>query len=141
MTSPTASMHLDTAIHEAAGVTFVSLVVTNQTDGPRRFRVANRLDGPVWAPRVHGTVAAGWDEAGYEGVLAAGRTRPLGYATSGSPADPAAELAWSEPAGESEAGGVSGDSILREFGDPRPPADVVLPEYLTLPGTDRGDGP
>ncbi|MFB6133239.1 MAG: hypothetical protein ABEJ44_07555 [Halanaeroarchaeum sp.] len=134
-------MHLDTAIHEAAGVTFVSFVVTNDADGPRRFRVANRLSGPVWAPRVHGRVAAGWDEAGYEGVLAAGERRGLGYATSGSPSNPAAELVWSEPAGESEAGRESADSILRTFGDPRPPGDVVLPEHLVRRATDSGDEP
>lgn len=134
-------MHLDTTVHERDRVTFVSLVVTNGTDGPRRFRVANRLDGPVWAPRVHGLVAAGWDEAGYEGVLAAGATRPLGYATSGSPADPAAELAWSEPAGETEPAKAGGKSIIRDFGDPRPPRDVVLPPYLVDQAADRGDGP
>lgn len=134
-------MHLDTTVHETDRVTFVSLVVTNGTDGPRRFRVANRLDGPVWAPRVHGTVAAGWDEAGYEGVLAADASRSLGYATSASPADPPAELAWSEPAGETEPADASAESIIRDVGDPRPPADVVVPRYLADQAVDRGDGP
>lgn len=123
-------MRLRTTARERAGVTFVSIVVTNDDPGPKRYRVANRLDGPVWPPRVHGTVAAGWDEAGYEGVLAVDATQPLGYATSGAPVDPPAELAWTEPAGESEPEGANPDAIMRSFGDPRPPADVVIPPYL-----------
>lgn len=132
-------MHLHATTHAGDGITFVSLVVTNDSTEPRRFRVANRLDGPVWAPRVHGTTAPGWDEAGYEGVLAAGATRPLGYATTGSPADPPAELVWSEPAGESEVADASPEAVLRSFGDPRPPADVVIPEHLESRG-ERGSG-
>ena len=129
-------MHLRATVHEADGVTLVSLVVRNDAGEPRRFRVANRLDGPVWPPRRHGTVAAGWDEAGYEGVLAARGTRPLGYATRGPPADPPAELVWSEPAGASEPEATSAEAIIRSFGDPRPPAAVAIPAYLR-PWTER----
>ncbi|MGM0398395.1 MAG: hypothetical protein ACQEQY_05315 [Halobacteriota archaeon] len=133
-------MQLRATTHETDGITLVSLVVRNDSAEPRRFRVANRLDGPVWAPRVHGITAPGWDEAGYEGVLAPGGTRPLGYATTGSPADPPAELVWSEPAGESEPEGTSPEAILRSFGDPRPPADVVVPDYLADEGQGSDDG-
>lgn len=133
-------MDLTATTHEAAGVTFVSLVVRNDTPAPRRFRVATRLDGPVWPPRVHGVVAAGWDEAGYEGVLAGDATRALGYASSASPADPPVELAWEEPAGETEAEATSAAAIVRSRGDPRPPADVVVPSYL-VPRDGRDDRP
>jgi hypothetical protein len=127
-------MNLTATTHEAAGVTFVSLLVSNDSAEPRRFRVANRLDGPVWPPRVHGVVAAGWDEAGYEGVVAGGGTRALGYASSAPSVSPPAELVWQEPAGESEPEGQSAAALRRRFGDPRPPADVVIPTYLA---TDR----
>lgn len=137
-------MHLDATTVRADDVTFVSLIVTNGTASPRRFRIANRLDGPLWPPRVHGTVAAGWDEAGYEGVLAGDATRSLGYATPAAAADPAAELVWSEPAGDSETPDGDPVGVLRQFGDPRPPADVSLPAYLR-DGPDAhqetGDGP
>lgn len=137
-------MQLRATTHETNGVTLVSLIVSNESEEPRRFRVANRLDGPVWAPRVHGTIAAGWDEAGYEGVLAAGGTRPLGYATTGSSADPPAEVVWSEPAGESETVDAGPEAVLRSLGDPRPPADVVVPDYLLARADrerDEGDRP
>ncbi|MFB6134054.1 MAG: hypothetical protein ABEJ55_03620 [Halanaeroarchaeum sp.] len=128
-------MHLDATTARTDGVTLVSLLVTNENASPRRFRIANRLDGPLWPPRVHGTVAAGWDEAGFEGVVAGAATRPLGYATPAVPSDPAAELIWSEPAGDSETGGVDSNGVepagvVRRFGDPRPPADVCLPAYF-----------
>ncbi|MFW5918891.1 MAG: hypothetical protein ACOCSF_01670 [Halanaeroarchaeum sp.] len=122
-------MHLSATAHEAGGVTFVSLVVTNDADEPKRFRVASSLDGPVWPPRVHGVAAAGWDEAGYEGVLDAGVSAPLGFATPAPAADPPAEIAWVEPAGESEPEGTTPEAILRSMGDPRPPADVVRPDH------------
>lgn len=124
-------MHLSATVDERDEITFVSLVVRNDTDEPQRFRVATLLEGPLWPPRVHGVVAAGWDEAGYEGVLGAGASQPLGYASPAPAADPPAEIAWSEPAGDSEPEGRSPAAILRSLGDPRPPADVTVPTYFT----------
>ncbi|MFC7167321.1 hypothetical protein [Halospeciosus flavus] len=74
-------MRLDCDTTERDGVTLVACLLTNDGDDPRRARVANRLDGPVWFPRVDGVPVRGWDDGGYEGVLGPGRrdrsgTRP-----------------------------------------------------------------
>lgn len=128
-------MRLDSTIERTGGVTLVAVRVTNPADRPRRVRIANRLDGPVWPPRVGGRPAPGWDDGGFEGVLAAGETRTLGYATPAPPAsggDAPATVAWVEdapngPPDDPPAPGV----IVSTLGDPRPPMDA-LPDSMAL---------
>jgi hypothetical protein len=120
----------------------VELVVRNPTAIARRFRIGNRLDGPVWPPRREGVPAAGWDDGGYEGVVEAEDRRALGYASplqSGespaeaedspaeAPSEPPAELVWTERAGDSESPDAEAtpEEVVRSLGDPRPPADAV----------------
>ncbi|MFB6070337.1 MAG: hypothetical protein ABEJ76_04875 [Halanaeroarchaeum sp.] len=124
-------MDLTTWIDVADGISFVGALVCNRAPEPRRFRLANRLDGPAWPPRVHGIPAAGWDDDGFEGVVASGATLALGYASPAEPPDDAAPatVAWTEPAGESEAHPTARAAVRRR-GDPRPPADVVVPPHL-----------
>ncbi len=110
------------------GVTLVYLHLHNDEPEPRRVRVANRLDGPVWFPRRRGVPAAGWDEGGFEDVLAAGATRALGYATPAPPADPPATVAWTERAASTEppeSRETDPAAVVRRHGDPRPPRDAV----------------
>lgn len=136
-------MRLDTSLERTGGVTLVAVRVTNTADRAKRVRVANRLDGPVWPPRVGGRPAPGWDDGGYEDVLEAGETRALGYATPAAPTPPTApaapesqadgqrdaeavEIAWVEdapngPPEEPPSPGV----IVGELGDPRPPRDAL----------------
>jgi hypothetical protein len=110
-------LELDWRVDARGGIVLVELVVANPTATARRVRVADRLDGPVWPPRREGVPEAGWDDGGFEGVVAPGERRPLGYASPVSGdgadasdtsddtadlADPPAELVWSERAGESE---------------------------------------
>ncbi|WP_137286556.1 DUF7857 domain-containing protein [Halorussus salinisoli] len=129
-------VELDWRVESRAGISLVELVVRNPTATARRIRVGNRLDAAVWPPRREGVSAAGWDDGGYEGVVASGGRRALGYASPvpvESSAEPPAELVWSERAGESEAEGDSDtfdadatpESVVRALGDPRPPADAV----------------
>lgn len=132
-------MHLSTWTETAGESTLVAAVIRNDDPGPQRVRVTNRLDGPVWPPRVHGVPAAGWDDGGFEGVVAGDDLLALGYATPAEPADPPAELAWVEPAGESEPE-TTARSVVRERGDPRPPADVVVPSPFRERGA-REDRP
>ena len=120
-------MDLETHTAVAGDVTFVSVLVSNPYDEPARFRLQNTLDGPVWPPRTRGHPEAGWDEDGYEGVLAPGERRPLGYATPGGPSDTPVAVAWMEPAGDSSVESTPDTSVLRTFGDPRPPRSVVSP--------------
>lgn len=113
------------------GVTFVSLVVANPHAEAARFRVANRLDGPVWPPRVTGRPEHGWDSDGYEGVLDPGAQAVLGYASPASPEEPAATIEWAEPADESPAG-LDETRTARTHADPRPPRDVLSPVTSTV---------
>lgn len=124
-------MRLDTSLERTGGVTLVAVRVTNTADRAKRVRVANQLDGPVWPPRIGGRPAPGWDDGGYEGVLDAGETRSLGFATPAIPAEPQPEasavaVAWVEdapngPPDEPPSPGV----IVGELGDPRPPRDAL----------------
>jgi hypothetical protein len=124
-------LELDSRVETRAGVALVELVVRNPTATARRFRVGDRLDGPVWPPRREGVPAAGWDDGGFEGVVAAEDRRALGYASpvssSDGPPRPAAELVWTERAGDSETpdSKATPEAVVRSLGDPRPPADAV----------------
>lgn len=92
---------------------------------------------PVWAPRRHGVLAEGWDETGFEGVVQAGETLALGYASPAEPVEPPVEL-LEEP----EHGGHSRENnrsvhsreetsittakeLVRTLGDSRPQREVV----------------
>jgi hypothetical protein len=135
-------VELDSRVETRTGVALVELVVRNPTATARRFRVGNRLDGPVWPPRREGVPTAGWDDGGFEGVVAAEDRRALGYASPVSsdestaeaetspdepPSEPPAELVWTERAGDSESpdSDATPEGVVRSLGDPRPPADAV----------------
>jgi hypothetical protein len=91
-----AMVTLDWDIERTDGVTLVRVYVT--ADWPRRVRVENRLDGPVWPPRRRGRPAAGWDDDGFEGIVTPENRLVAGYATPARPADPPVELVREEPA-------------------------------------------
>ncbi|NIB98012.1 hypothetical protein [Halobacterium sp. R2-5] len=123
-------MELETATHRRRGVTLVAARATNDDDHAQRVRVASRCDGPVWPPRDEGIPVPGWDDGGWEGVVEAGATRPLGFATPAEPASPPVEFAWSERAAETE---PTAAETLSDLGDPRPPADAIEPPETALP--------
>jgi hypothetical protein len=122
----------------------VELLVVNETSHPRRFRLANRLDGPVWPPRTCGLPADGWDDAGFEGVIEAEHRLALGFASPARPVDPPAEIVWDEressrePSRESSADSITEpNAVVRLLADPRPPRDVVgLSDPTELDRTD-----
>lgn len=127
-------MNVDRETRHIDGVTLVSLRVGNPHDEPLRFRIENRLEGPVWPPRRGGRPDEGWDENGYEGVLGPGRGRGLGYATPGPDSNPPAVLAWVEPADQAW-NREEARSVFARFGDPRPPRGVLTPDsQLTSQG-------
>ncbi|USZ66997.1 hypothetical protein NGM10_09675 [Halorussus salilacus] len=130
------AVDLDWRVDSSAGISLVELTVTNSAGTPRRVRLGNRLDGPVCPPRREGVPEAGWDDGGFEGVLAPGERRALGYAARAPPADPPVEVVWSERAGDSETDGnrteidrpaveATPEGVVRALGDARPPADAV----------------
>ncbi len=116
------------------GVTLVTGRVENPDDR-RRVRLRSRLDGPLWPPRRQGVPADGWDEDGFECVLAAGEVRSLGFASPAPPADPPLTVAETDPV-DADDGGVeprvavpavesTADGVVRALGAPRPPRDAV----------------
>lgn len=132
-------MECVTASRAIDDATLVSVVVENPHEEPAKYRVENQLDGRVCPPRRRGYPEAGWDDDGYEGVLAPGESRALGYAVFAEPATPPARIAWSEPADSTERPPEFAD-VTRSFADPRPPRDVLsaVPASSTL-GTTTGD--
>jgi hypothetical protein len=127
------------------GVTLVTATVGDIAE-PTRITVRNRLDGSLWPPRQQGVPEAGWTEDGFEEVVGPG-THALGYATPAPPADQPAELVRAEPAPEDAPAGErldSADAVLRELGDPAPPADAVPagePAQAAAPEGRRSDAP
>ncbi|MFB6270696.1 MAG: hypothetical protein ABEH83_12170 [Halobacterium sp.] len=122
-------MRLETESDRRRGVTLVAARVVNDGDHAVRVRVADQC-GSVWPPRDEGVPAPGWDGGGWEGVVKAGETKPLGYATPAEPNDPPVEFAWTERAA---GGGPSAAETFADLGDPRPPRDAVAPPTTTLP--------
>lgn len=116
-----------TSAHD--GVTLVT-VRLEEIDVPTRVRVESRLDGPVWPPRREGLPESGWTEDGFAGVVDAG-TAVLGYASPAPPAEPPVELTEAEPVPDAEgrdALTTDPESVVRQLGDPAPPADAVPAE-------------
>lgn len=108
------------------GVTLVTVHLRDIAE-PTRVTVRNCLDGPVWPPRSEGLPEAGWTETGFTGVLAPG-SHALGFATPARPEGPPAELADATAAPEADTGATRSTSpaeVVRELGDPSPPADAV----------------
>lgn len=108
------------------GVTLVTVYLRG-LDTATRVTVRNCLDGPVWPPRSEGLPEAGWSATGFSGVLAPG-SHALGYATPGRPEGTPAELADAVAVPETEPETQRSDrpaDVVRELGDPSPPADAV----------------
>jgi len=111
-----------TSAHD--GVTLVT-VRLRDIDGPTRVRISSRLDGPVWPPRREGVPERGWTDEGFDGVVGPG-TDVLGYATPAPPSNPPAELVTAEPVADThDELTTDPESVLRQLGDPTPPADAV----------------
>jgi len=123
------------------GVTLVT-VQLRDIDVPTRVHIENRLDGPLWPPRREGIPEPGWTDAGFAGVVGPG-DETLGYATPAEPDGQPAELVDAErvpdagPVGELTADAAS---VVRQLGDPSPPADAV-PSGGTEPTVPPADGP
>jgi len=107
----------------ADGVTLVTARLRG-VEEPTRVTVRNALDGPVWPPRREGVPVAGWDDTGFSAVLDPG-DHALGYASPAEPSDPPARLVDTTPMPEGTDGLSSDHDVVRELGDPSPPADAV----------------
>lgn len=138
-------MDVDWTTARAGDATLVSVVL--RVDRPRRVRVTNKLDGPVWPPRRRGVPAAGWDETGFEGRVE--ERRALGYATPAAPNEPPVDVEWLGPADDAPERGTdragvpavdpTADGVVRALGDPRPPRDAVPSPDIPEAGLDAPD--
>ncbi|MFB6136159.1 MAG: hypothetical protein ABEJ04_05330 [Halobacteriaceae archaeon] len=121
-------MRLDWQAERRGGVALVECVLENGGETHRRARLENRLDGPVWPPRRRGRPVRGWDEDGFEDVLAPGEVRPVGYACPAAVVDPPVELTADEEASVEEGADATPAAVTAALGDPRPPRDAVESE-------------
>lgn len=144
----------DWRVHDTEGPTLVAVVVANAAPTPRRVRVRSLLDAPVLVPQRRGLTESGWDDEGFEGVVPADATLPLGFAADAPPADPPVEVDDRGRAEEDPDGGPSPADVVRALASPAPPSDAVpstgravaesaCDASETAPGihVDEGDGP
>lgn len=124
---------IDASARATDGVTLVTVSLAG--DGiPRRVRVEQRLDGPVWPPRRAGQPEPGWDETGYEGVVPADERLTLGYATPALPAPEPVSVEELSVARDDSAPTADEDPrrLLQRLGNPSPPRGAVpLPPAQT----------
>lgn len=143
---------IECQVARPGGVTLVAVRVDNRVDAPgveaHRVRLASRLDGPVWPPRVEGVPAAPWDGDVAELVVPTGRLGSLGFASPAeSPESPddAVEIVDVEPAeppasrGPTPSADATPADVLRVLGDPSPPRDVVDETPRTAPAATERD--
>lgn len=114
---------VETETDRTDGVTLVRAVVTNPHGTAQRVRLRSRIDGPTWPPRPGGVIAPNWDGDIWEGTVRAGRQRGVGFATPGSPVDPAMEVVAVERASDDEFESV--DQVLTQLEEWSPPSTVM----------------
>lgn len=117
---------LESHCRTAGGVTLVEVCVTAAR--PRRVRVENCLEGPVWPPRSDGVPEPGWNGDGFEGRVEPDEPLVLGYASPADPADPPARIAEEGEPGDRE---PTPQAVVKALGRREPPRDA-------LPATGRG---
>lgn len=115
-------IELDADCTRRGGITCVRATVRNTRTTPQRVELESTLGGPVWPPEARPLTVPEWTGSTWVGVVPAGRTRGVGFATTAEPAaDPVAI------AGVERAGGRSprGDHALVELDAASPPASVT----------------
>ena len=111
---------LESHCRTAGGTTLVELCVTAAR--PRRGRVENCLDGPVWPPRTDGVPEPGWDASGFEGRVDPDAPLVLGYASPAAPADPPARVADESDPTDRE---PTPETVVKALGRREPPREAM----------------
>ena len=122
---------LDWQLRPAGDATLVELTVTSDADA--RVEIESSLQ-PVWPPRRENRPAAGWDDSGFEGTVAAGEPLVLGYASPDDPVEPPAAIVETDPVPDDSGEAPTADDLVRALGDARPPRDAVPTPDDTEPG-------
>ncbi|WP_182013957.1 hypothetical protein [Haloquadratum walsbyi] len=132
-------MQTSVSTHRAANVILVAVTVYNNTSVDCRVRVQNRLNGPVLPPRQAGIPASGWDAAGYNGHVPAGKRMTIGYACPSDDNDDDDTVPSIDETVSVEAHADSiidntsintsisspTDAVIRTLGRSRPPIDTI----------------
>lgn len=96
--------------HRRGDVTCVRATVANVRNTPQRVELRSTLDGPVWAPRAEPLAVPEWLGSTWVGVVPAGESRGLGFATAADPVDDPVEVV----------------SVERAEDGPRRPTDPIV---------------
>jgi len=107
------------------GVTFVRATVANERGTPQVVRLANRLDGPVWPPRIGDETAPEWADQTWEGRVEPGQSVGVGYATPAPPLDGEDAVAVVSRRRAGEGGEPGPEAILASLDDWSPPSDAL----------------
>lgn len=133
-------LDVEWSVEEVAEVALVEVSVHNPTAVDRRCRVENRVDGPTLPPRTGGVPERGWDADGYAGVVSAGETLRLGYASPAPPTEPPVTV---EDRGRAADDGGTDDAdaaaAVRLLDDASPPADALPASAASVDRTGPGD--
>lgn len=117
-------IHLDADCTRCDAVTYVRAQVTNDRGTPQTVHLRSRLDGPVWAPTSGPVTSPAWSDEEWRGVIDAGQTRGIGFATSAPPAEEPVEIVTVERASDAGDGSDATD-VLSALESSAPPSDVV----------------
>lgn len=115
---------VETRTDRVNGVTLVTGVVRNTRSTVQSVRITSTFDGGTWVPRDGHRGIPEWTDGDWEGVLAPGERRGLGFATPSSPPAsdrPPLELVDSSRVDER----VGEDSPLTARNPGTPPEDVL----------------
>ncbi|QLH80148.1 hypothetical protein [Halosimplex pelagicum] len=110
---------------ERNGVTFVTATVSHDRGTAQVVRLENRLDGPVWPPRVGDQTAPAWTDGTWEARVGPDQALGVGYATPAPPLEDGAPLSV---VSVTRAGGTDGadpEAVLASLDDWSPPSDAL----------------
>lgn len=103
-------------------VTCVRVTVSNGQQTPQVVELESTIDGDVWAPDSAPLSVSEWTDSTWVGVVRPGRTRGLGFATSGDPVDEPVEIASIDRAQPTE---TRPNRVLDGLEDAAPPSSII----------------
>lgn len=110
---------------ERNGVTFVTATVSHDRGTPQVVRLANRLDGPVWPPRLGDETAPAWTDGTWEARVGPDQALGVGYATPAPPLADGGPLSVVSVTRATRDGGTSPEAVLASLDDWSPPSDAL----------------
>ncbi|WP_436932614.1 DUF7857 domain-containing protein [Halosimplex halobium] len=110
---------------ERNGVTFVTATVSHDRGTAQVVRLENRLDGPVWPPRLGDETAPAWTDGTWEARVEPDQSLGVGYATPAPPREDGGPLAVVSVTRADGAGEADPEEVLASLDDWSPPSDTL----------------